>query len=388
MRFIHTADWQIGKPFARVTDSSKRTRLQDERFGAIERVGELARERDAAFVVVAGDLFDAPTVPSATVSRALSAIGGIEVPVYVIPGNHDHSGTGGVWSQPYFRREHESLAPNLHVLTTPEPLVRDDAVLLPCPLARRQASDDPTAWISHLEDAWGTFGTRSRIVVAHGSVHGFVTEPADDEDDLYGSAPNRLHLERLPDNEIDYIALGDWHGTKQVGSNAWYSGAHEQDRFARGEAYSSGNALVVSVERGQAPHVETVRTGRMGWHALEHDLVDDTGVERLAERVSGLIGTRVDLDLLELKLTGAVGFAARDRLEQHLETWRNRLIRVKLDDQVRYAPSGEEVEALTRRSDDPLISQVAAALVEDTAGEGDDAEIARRALRELHRLVG
>ena len=29
MRFLHTADWQLGKPYARVTDPDKRSQLTD-----------------------------------------------------------------------------------------------------------------------------------------------------------------------------------------------------------------------------------------------------------------------------------------------------------------------------------------------------------------------
>ena len=39
MKFIHTADWQIGKPFAGIGDAHKRSLVQQERIGAIERIG-------------------------------------------------------------------------------------------------------------------------------------------------------------------------------------------------------------------------------------------------------------------------------------------------------------------------------------------------------------
>jgi DNA repair exonuclease SbcCD nuclease subunit len=44
---------------------------------------------------------------------------------------------------------------------------------------------------------------------------------------------NRITLERLPSSEIDYIALGDWHGIKQVNQKVWYSGTPEIDRFPK-----------------------------------------------------------------------------------------------------------------------------------------------------------
>lgn len=61
MRFIHTADWQIGKPYRQIANEQKRFKLQQERLNAIGRIRDAARIQDAAFVVVAGDLFDSPT---------------------------------------------------------------------------------------------------------------------------------------------------------------------------------------------------------------------------------------------------------------------------------------------------------------------------------------
>ena len=152
--FLHTADWQIGKPFASIADPAKRARVQQERIEAVRRIGSLARDRRAAFVVVAGDLFDSPTPTNATVAAALGAIASIEVPVYCIPGNHDHGGPDSLWEQPFFKSEHRRLAANFHVLLEPEPLVvelptadadQTQVVLLPCPLRRRHEADDPTA---------------------------------------------------------------------------------------------------------------------------------------------------------------------------------------------------------------------------------------------------
>ena len=57
-RFIHTADWQIGKPYRQVGGEQKRFKLQQERLNAIGRIRDVARMQGAAFVVVAGDLVD------------------------------------------------------------------------------------------------------------------------------------------------------------------------------------------------------------------------------------------------------------------------------------------------------------------------------------------
>jgi DNA repair exonuclease SbcCD nuclease subunit len=84
--FIHTADWQLGKPFAGVEDVQKRSLLQNERLIVIKRIADKAREHNAEFVLLAGDLFDSSSATKATVSAAFSAIGALGLPAYAIPG--------------------------------------------------------------------------------------------------------------------------------------------------------------------------------------------------------------------------------------------------------------------------------------------------------------
>ena len=61
MKFIHTADWQIGKPFAGISDIHKRSLVQKARIEVIKRIGLVAKDTAADFVLVAGDLFDSPS---------------------------------------------------------------------------------------------------------------------------------------------------------------------------------------------------------------------------------------------------------------------------------------------------------------------------------------
>ena len=382
MRFLHTADWQLGKPFAGTEDSQKRALLQNERFTAVRRLGQMAREKGAEFIVVAGDLFDSPSATKATVSAACSAIGSIELPVYAIPGNHDHGGPGSLWNQDFFTRERAALAPNLQLLLKPEPLEVAGAVLFPCPLLRRHEAYDPTTWLRSGQAAADQSGGKPRIIIAHGSVLNFGLAQEDDESD--GGAANIIDLSRLPEETFDYIALGDWHGTKEISPRAWYSGTPELDRFVKSQDHRPGNVLVVDVHRGQLPTVEVVRTGAMGWHELNFILTEDDDLPRLEGEVDRLIGPRANQDLVCLRLEGSLGIEATVELEKRLETWSARLIRLKLDNRVHIRPSPEELEELTRRAEDPLVARVAGQLVEMAGGHDEKADVARLALRRLH----
>ena len=381
-RFLHSADWQLGKPFATVGDEVKRHRLQVERVQVIRRMAAVVAERALDFVVVAGDLFDSPHVTKATVSAACEAMGLMRVPVLVIPGNHDHGGPGSIWEQAFFLREREQLAPNLRVLLRGEPVVLEKAVVFPAPLLRRHEAGNPVAWVREAVDDAAVPGDLPRIVVAHGTVQGF-GGMEDDEEGGAGVA-NWIDLASLPEGAVDYVALGDWHGTKQVGPVAWYSGTPEIDRFPKGESNDPGNVLVVEAGRGRVPVVEKVATGRFVWKREAFRFSDDASVELFAGRLDEWIGERRDEHLLRLVLEGSLGIDAAGRLGRMLESWEARLARLKLEDRVMIAPSAEEIAQLTQRVEDPLIAAVAAALVGRCGGESEDAAVARLALRELY----
>ncbi|MBM4025717.1 MAG: DNA repair exonuclease [Planctomycetes bacterium] len=381
VRFIHTADWQVGKPYSRVADPACWALLRQERIAVIGRIGEVARDRKAQFVLVAGDLFDTSSPDRRTVSAACRAIGSIGVPVLAIPGNHDHGGVGGIWEQEFFLAEQKSLAPNLRLLSVPSPLELESAVILPCPLSRRHESNDVTGWLYGAAVLGGLPPAKPRIVLAHGSVQGF-SSASDEESEIQS---NRIDLGRLSTLHCDYIALGDWHGTKQVADRAWYSGTPELDRFMKGSGHDPGNVLCVEIaEPGQMPRVTSVRTSRLAWHDEQFHLVDDGSLDHLDQRLMEVLGDRVQADLLQLTLDGKLGFAGDRRLKGILERLEARLLRLSLENRVQVVPGDAEIAELTHRAGDPLVAEVAERLVREHRAGGEKAETALRALRELY----
>ncbi|MFY8149725.1 MAG: metallophosphoesterase family protein [Prochlorococcaceae cyanobacterium] len=397
LRFLHTADWQLGKPYARVADPDKRARLRQERLAAIGRLGAAARQHGAGFIAVAGDLFDSHQPTRADVSAACSAIGALELPVLVIPGNHDHGGAGSLWQESYFRQECQQLAPNLTVLLQHEPFELErlglSGVLLPCPLLRRAEPVDPTAWLRRLD--FSPWRDQPRLVLAHGSIQGFGGDDgndsgADSDDENPPAATNRIDLDALPAGAIDYVALGDWHGLKQVGPQAWYAGCHEMDRFPRSADYRSGQVLLVTLQRGAAPEVQPLPTGGILWHQIRHRFNSDDDLQRLEQDLRALLGSRSNTDLLLLELDGSLSLAAAARLQDLLQRLEARLLRLKLRDRTSVAPDAAELRQLTQRAGDPLVARVAQrleAMLDPASPDppAPDAEIARLALRELHR---
>jgi len=381
MKFLHTADWQIGKPFASIEDPSKRERVRNERIESIRRMARLAAEHEVAFVLVVGDLFDSSTPDQSTVSAACSVINAFSIPVYVIPGNHDHGGPGGVWEQPFFQREQKALAPNLHLLLTPEPVDTGNAIIFPCPLLRRAEAVDTTSWLRGAEIFNGIDTTKPRVVLAHGSVQSFGSSSVGDEDE---SATNHIDIQRLATDDFDYIALGDWHGTKQITEKAWYSGTPEVDRFPKGGDYSAGNVLLVELERGARPQVTPLRTGGIQWAQLDHDFSSDPEVRGFQQAIKNLLSQRAGQDLLLLRLRGSLGIRAHTTLTEELEALAARLLSLRILNETTVVPDDTELAELTSQTHNPLAAEVARQLIERSAADGEEGEIARIALRELY----
>ena len=382
-RFIHSADWHLGRPYHSIREDASRFRLRQARLDVLSRIGDLARAKDARFILVAGDLFDSPTPPQETVAAALGAIGELEIPVHVIPGNHDHGGPAGPWRTDHLVREQPRLAPNLVVHEEGVPCVVEGVVLLPAPLETRHELQDPTLWIRN-----ASFGELPpelpRVVLAHGSTLEF-TGASDPGDPLAGT-PNLIDLARLPMGEVDYIALGDWHGTQQVADKAWYAGTPEPDRFPRGPDYSSGRVLVVDVERGGSPRVEAAPTGGISWRTKDLHVAGDEGLADALEELQALTGTRTGRDLLRLTVTGQVGLASRSELDQRLADLGARFLQLDVDTrELHLQPSEDELASLSERPGDPLVAQVATSLL-TRLGEEED-RIAGLALQRLHAYV-
>lgn len=384
MKILHTADWQLGKPFAGIRDERKRALVQQARLDAVQRIGEIAEREGAACIVVAGDLFDSVQPDQSTVASACSAIGAIGRPVYVIPGNHDHGGAGSLWHQDFYLRQQKELAPNLTVLLEPKAVEIEGAVVLPCPLLRKRSVEDPTLWLRSPDLYASLASDRPRIVLAHGSTQTFTSVWEDEEE--RGEGAQILNLDRLPLAELDYIALGDWHGTKKIQEKAWYAGTPEPDRFTKGDEHDPGNILMVELERGAVPEVKRFPTGGLSWQELAFEFSHDEDLAAFREQLDQRLGQRSNQDLLHLAVSGTLGIEASHKLEEILESLEARLLRVKCTHRVRIAPTEEELRELTELTTDPLIARTASRLAEQSAGNDAAAEVARTALRELYAV--
>ncbi len=365
IRFIHAADFQIGKPYNWAGGRAQRT-LKERREEAIERVGDVAREKGADFLVIAGDFFDANTIEDDVITRACRRLSNVEVPVYILPGNHDFAaGPACVYDRPTFER-HQPGHVTVLDSRAPQVVAGGEAVLLPAPIQRRNELGDPT---SHFESDLGREEAPGaiRVGVAHGGVVDFDG----------GEASSRIDPGRVESAELDYLALGDWHGKKQVRKRVWYSGTPEPDSFKQN---GPGHVLGVEIERlGAEPVVEPVETAQTRWIRKE------VGIRR-EEDLEAFRGWFEDLPdplnaLVRLELRGRLGLKAMSSLEEVLDDLENTVLHLRRrGDGVRPKASLDEIDAIA--TDGYVRTAVERLKTEAESGE----ESAEEALQLLYQL--
>jgi len=359
---LHTADWQIGRVFSQF-EPDDAAALFEARFKVVELLAGIAAERQVDAVLVAGDVFDLQTVSDKTVRRMFNAMQGFAGPWLLIPGNHDSALSESVWSR---AQRLGAIAPNVVCCLEPTPrTVAGKFTLLPAPLTQRHTYGDLTDWFATAQGEEGL----PRIGLAHGCVQGILSEDID--------SANPIAAGRAAQARLDYLALGDWHGTRQIDERTWYAGTPETDRF---RANDSGQALLVTIaEAGAVPAVEPIRTGQFAWQQLEPRLAVPSDIDELVEKLER-VGSG---DVLQLRAQGACDLGGHNRLGAALDAARARARALVWDGEaLRLEPTEEDIQALHA---DGFVGE---ALQELRAQQGDaDAELARDALLTLARIL-
>ena len=90
--------------------------------GGLACVLDAARGIGADVVLLAGDTFDCHRLPDELIDRTAAVIAAAEIPVVLLPGNHDP-----VLPEAVFHRKSLAEVPNLHIIG----LTHDEAIVFP-----------------------------------------------------------------------------------------------------------------------------------------------------------------------------------------------------------------------------------------------------------------
>ena len=372
VRFVHTADWQLGMR-RHYLDAEAQGRFSQDRLDAVAAVGRLAAEQGAAFVVVAGDVFDDNQVDRRTVLRALEVLRGFpDVPVLLLPGNHDPMDAGSVLLGDELR---DRCPPQVRVVTDSTPIeVAEGVEVVGAPWPVKRPVRNPALEV--LEELAPT--DRTRVLLAHGGVDAAAGE---------FDQPGILRLDDLEAavhaDRVHYVALGDRHSTTAVGSTGriWFSGAPEPTAYVE---HDPGNALVVDVDRDRVtatPH----RVGRWRFRQAVFDVAGEQDLEevlRWLEEPADKPHT-----IAKLALRGTLTLRDRARLDAALASAAETYGALEEWDRHAQLLTTPDEDDLDRMEVGGFVASAVEELRARAADGGDDAEVAGDALALLYRTV-
>ena len=163
MRFIHSADWQLGMTRHFLAGEAQ-PRYTAARRDAVAGLAAVAAESGAEFVVVAGDVFEDNQLDPRVVSQSLEAMRAIGIPVYLLPGNHDPLDAASVYTSALFTTE---CPANVTVLDRAGiHQVRPGLQIVAAPWRSKRPTTDLVTEVLADLPADGTV----RVLVAHGGV--------------------------------------------------------------------------------------------------------------------------------------------------------------------------------------------------------------------------
>lgn len=311
MRFLHTADWQLGMT-RHFLNSEAQPRYSAARREVVAGLGPLAAQVGAEFVVVCGDVFEHNQLAPRDVGLALEAMRAIGIPVYLLPGNHDPLDAGSVYTSALFEAE---CPPNVTVLDRAGVHeVRPGVQIVAAPWRSKFPTTDLVGEVL----AGLPADDVTRVLVGHGGVDAL--DPDRDKASLIRLGPVRDALAR---GALHYVALGDKHSRTQVddGGRVWYSGSPEVTNYDDIEP-DPGHVLAVEVDDDDPAHPVRVRNHRVGrWRFITlrapvdngRDIADlDINLDNLADK---------ERTVVRLALTGSLTVTDKAALDACIDRY-------------------------------------------------------------------
>jgi DNA repair exonuclease SbcCD nuclease subunit len=339
VKFIHTADWQIGMNTKGMGKAGSLVR--DSRVQSIDNIFKVAKKTHAEFILVCGDVFEDNLVSTEDVKKVISVINKYpEMPVYLLPGNHDYLGPGSVYKRTLF-----ASIKNLTVFKDAEPVKYANVTLYPAPIEVNKRVEDPTSCIPNTSKNEGI-----RIGVAHGSLVGSFYTDQKIEFPIDSNCIQRTGLH--------YLALGHHHNKRLFTVDGVvriaYSGTHEQTSFDETE---SGYCLLVEISDEKAvPIITPFKTGKLAWGLIEAKLSDRLSLSNLSDMLEHEIGKQI----LKLRVVGHLPFELKSEYDQLIEYHDTHHAFFKVDEDIDYVLPPDVSEII--EINDPIVKRTAECL--------------------------
>lgn len=341
MKFIHTADIQIGARYAQFGEKAGIPRAA--RLSTLKRILEIAREQDADAVLIAGDMFESNQIANAQVNEAFAALAARpEIPVVILPGNHDPlDGPGCIWMREPFANPPDHVT----VCLSREPIPIADAIVLPVPITQKVSTKDPSL---PLVEMAGQI-TRDRIKI--GMTHGALAI-----DGKHQPSDQPIALDAATRAKLDYLAVGHWHKPQVYDDGRLaMSGTPEPDDFDQ----DSGSVALVEISApGHKPVITQIDSAKFCWQSVTVDLLNRQPSPDIITASIQATATPPDATVLRIELVGPVSPEHRETLVSAIDRIAQDYAVVRVDDRTSTVLSESLWKACLQEH--PLLAQAVA----------------------------
>lgn len=249
LKFLHTADWHIGRRLHGFD-------LSDEQATAFDQIEQIAKNEQVDGIIIAGDLYDRRLPAESSVAMVNQMLEQLNLsdhfPVYAVSGNHD-SATRLATGTPWYQQTNMYLNTSLSQAFSPVELADTQIFLCPYfePFEAQQYFEDES--LQHLDQAFARVVSemkrafdpaKKHVLVAHFFAAGSST--TDSETNLTVGGLAAVPTDLLTD--FDYVALGHLHGKDALNvQTARYSGSPV--KFSLSEANQLKGVWIVDMDQ-------------------------------------------------------------------------------------------------------------------------------------------
>lgn len=280
IKFIHCADFHLGSPMTGIGEYANIRR--DELLSSFGAVVDLCIEEGAELLLIAGDLFDKPSVSDEVCRYVESQLSRLDIPVCISLGNHDYKLRGGAYDNMNLNQNVYIFDGAFSSVELPELGVR----VFGAGFGGEYCDSALVSDFGVLDD------DNINLVVLHGDV---VSSGS-------SSRYNPIDVSKFVG--ADYCAFGHIHKRtvpSKVGSVTYaYSGSVESRGF---DETGEKGVYIGRVSKGRC-ELEFRRICKRIYHDITIDVSDCDTAENVYEAVQSAVAGERNKDLYKITLTG------------------------------------------------------------------------------------
>lgn len=250
LTFIHGADFHLDSPFSGLDPQQAIQRRKEQR-ELLEKLVQVAQEKQVQFVLLSGDLLDGQTTYRETAMALAEELGKLTCPVFISPGNHDYYHRTSLYAGSFWPE-------NVHIFRSSKieqvALGAQNCVIYGRAFQAQQETQSPLQGFSVAQDG------RMHIMALHAQVDG-----------KGNYAP--ITREQIAESGLDYLALGHVHlydGLQQEGKTHWaYAGCPEGRGF---DETGKKGVLLVTLDEQDGCQVEQIPLAKRRYHVQTIDI--------------------------------------------------------------------------------------------------------------------